>query len=156
MPAPRPDNADRQPRAYPQIPENSPGGFDGQLLLFAEDLREEGLAVGTSEILANSVIHREEGQAAEPTTENRAVTWGFEPGSVMKAITISALIDSGTVDVDSQFEVPMSIDVHDATYSDDHLHPTEMLTAEEIIQQKEKEIEDLKREVEKRPEEQKK
>ncbi|TML18337.1 MAG: penicillin-binding protein 2, partial [Actinobacteria bacterium] len=63
--------------------------------------------VGTSEILANSVIHREEGQAAEPTTENRAVTWGFEPGSVMKAITISALIDSGTVDVDSQFEVPI-------------------------------------------------
>ena len=42
---------DREPRAYPQIPEQGPGGFDGQLLMFAEDLREEGLAVGTSEIL---------------------------------------------------------------------------------------------------------
>ena len=51
MPAPPPDNADRQPRAYPQIPQQGPGGFDGQLLVFAEDLREEGLAVGTSEIL---------------------------------------------------------------------------------------------------------
>src|SRR5690348_7451995 len=51
MPAPRPDNTGRQPRAYPQIPETGPGGFDGQLLLFAEDLREEGVAVGTSEIL---------------------------------------------------------------------------------------------------------
>src|SRR5262249_30587228 len=36
---------------YPQIPANGPRGFDGQLLLLAEDLREEGVAVGTSEIL---------------------------------------------------------------------------------------------------------
>ncbi|MGZ4250808.1 MAG: CoxE, partial [Solirubrobacteraceae bacterium] len=50
MPAPPPDK-DRQPRVYPQIPSNGPGGFDGQLLLLAEDLREEGVAVGTSEIL---------------------------------------------------------------------------------------------------------
>jgi uncharacterized protein with von Willebrand factor type A (vWA) domain len=51
MPAPRPNPRDREPRVYPQIPANGPGGFDGQLLLFAEDLREEGLAIGTSEIL---------------------------------------------------------------------------------------------------------
>jgi uncharacterized protein len=52
MPAPRrnSDN-DRQPRVYPQIPATGPKGFDGQLLLLAEDLREEGVAVGTSEIL---------------------------------------------------------------------------------------------------------
>ena len=52
MPAPPPRHSrDREPRVYPQIPESSAGGFDGQLLLFAEDLREENLAVGTSEIL---------------------------------------------------------------------------------------------------------
>ena len=90
--------------------------------------------IGTSEILANSVVHRVDGKPAEPTTENRAVTWGWEPGSIMKAITISALIDSGTVDIDSEFLVPASIDVHDVTYTDDHLHPTEMMTAEKIIQ----------------------
>src|SRR5205807_5746890 len=33
------------------LPERGPGGFAGSLLAFAEDLREEGLAVGTSEIL---------------------------------------------------------------------------------------------------------
>ena len=91
--------------------------------------------VGTSEILATSVVHRVEGKPTEPTTENRAVTWGWEPGSIMKAITISALIDSGTVDVDSEFLVPPSLDVYDATYTDDHLHPTENMTAEQIIQQ---------------------
>jgi hypothetical protein len=51
MPAPPRNPRDREPRVYPQIPESSAGGFDGQLLVFAEDLREEGLAVGTSEIL---------------------------------------------------------------------------------------------------------
>jgi uncharacterized protein with von Willebrand factor type A (vWA) domain len=36
---------------YGGIPEQGPGGFDGQLLAFAEDLREEGMALGTSELL---------------------------------------------------------------------------------------------------------
>ena len=90
--------------------------------------------VGTSEILANSVVHRAGGKPAEPTTENRAVTWGWEPGSIMKAITIGSVIDSGTVDIDSEFLVPARLDVHDVTYTDDHLHPTEMMTAEKIIQ----------------------
>ena len=43
--------SDRTPRAYAGIPEKGPGRFDGQLLAFAEDLREEGVALGTSEIL---------------------------------------------------------------------------------------------------------
>ncbi|HEY6523667.1 MAG TPA: VWA domain-containing protein [Solirubrobacteraceae bacterium] len=48
MPAP-PQNP--QGRVYTKIPERGPGGFDGQLLAFAEELREEGMAVGTSELL---------------------------------------------------------------------------------------------------------
>src|SRR5207248_10504310 len=36
---------------YGGIPEHPPGALDGQLLAFAEDLRSEGLAIGTSEIL---------------------------------------------------------------------------------------------------------
>jgi uncharacterized protein len=43
MPAPR--------AIYGGIPDKEPGAFDGQLLAFAEDLREEGVAVGTSEML---------------------------------------------------------------------------------------------------------
>jgi uncharacterized protein len=48
VPAPPPEGT---PRGYGVIPQQGPGGFDGQVLLFAEDLREEGVAVGTSEIL---------------------------------------------------------------------------------------------------------
>jgi uncharacterized protein len=36
---------------YGGIPDQGSGSFDGQLLAFAEDLRQEGVAVGTSEIL---------------------------------------------------------------------------------------------------------
>jgi uncharacterized protein with von Willebrand factor type A (vWA) domain len=43
---------DPRPRAiHGDIPDRAPGGFDGQLLTFAEDLREEGVAIGTSELL---------------------------------------------------------------------------------------------------------
>jgi uncharacterized protein len=36
---------------YGSIPDHPPGALDGQLLSFAEDLRTEGVAIGTSEIL---------------------------------------------------------------------------------------------------------
>jgi uncharacterized protein with von Willebrand factor type A (vWA) domain len=36
---------------YGALPEKTPGAFDGELLAFTEDLRAEGVAVGTSEIL---------------------------------------------------------------------------------------------------------
>src|ERR1700684_3455929 len=57
MPAPRPTDpatagsAPGQGKLYARIPERAPGGFDGQLLSFAEELREEGMALGTSELL---------------------------------------------------------------------------------------------------------
>jgi len=38
-------------KLYAKIPDHGPGGFDGQLLAFAEELRDEGMAVGTSELL---------------------------------------------------------------------------------------------------------
>jgi uncharacterized protein with von Willebrand factor type A (vWA) domain len=38
-------------KLYARIPERGPGGFSGQLLAFAEELREEGMALGTSELL---------------------------------------------------------------------------------------------------------
>jgi uncharacterized protein len=46
MPAPP-----RKNTIYGGIPERGPGSFEGQLLAFADELRLEGLAVGTSELL---------------------------------------------------------------------------------------------------------
>jgi uncharacterized protein with von Willebrand factor type A (vWA) domain len=41
---------------YGGIPEQGPGAFDGQLLAFAEDLRSEGVAIGTSELLDSFAV----------------------------------------------------------------------------------------------------
>jgi uncharacterized protein with von Willebrand factor type A (vWA) domain len=49
MPAPPPSRGSDPPASRAETP--AAEGFDGQLLAFAEDLRGEGLAVGTSEIL---------------------------------------------------------------------------------------------------------
>jgi uncharacterized protein with von Willebrand factor type A (vWA) domain len=49
MPAPPPRSP--QDKLYARIPDRGPGGFDGRLLGFAEELRDEGMAVGTSELL---------------------------------------------------------------------------------------------------------
>jgi uncharacterized protein with von Willebrand factor type A (vWA) domain len=46
-----PQPPQNKPRIYGGIPDRTPGGFDGRLLSFAEDLRSEGMALGTSELL---------------------------------------------------------------------------------------------------------
>ena len=50
MPPP-PKRSAKHAAIYGGIPERPPGNLDGQLLSFAEDLRAEGVAIGTSEIL---------------------------------------------------------------------------------------------------------
>ncbi len=52
MPAPRPEpRLPGQAPGYDPVGQHGPAGFGGQLLAFAEDLRGEGVAIGTSEIL---------------------------------------------------------------------------------------------------------
>src|SRR3984957_15386982 len=46
-----PDPLPNRRTIYGGIPDQGPGAFDGQLLAFAEDLRSEGLAIGTSGLL---------------------------------------------------------------------------------------------------------
>jgi uncharacterized protein with von Willebrand factor type A (vWA) domain len=49
MPPPRSPSGGKS--IYGGIPDDPPGALDGQILSFAEDLRNEGVAIGTSEIL---------------------------------------------------------------------------------------------------------
>ncbi len=38
-------------KLYARIPDRGPGGFEGQVLAFGEELRDEGMALGTAELL---------------------------------------------------------------------------------------------------------
>ncbi|MGI8414091.1 MAG: hypothetical protein ACR2LV_10345 [Solirubrobacteraceae bacterium] len=55
MPSPPPERPSTQraspARLYQGVPESGPAGFAGQLVAFAQELREERVAVGTSEML---------------------------------------------------------------------------------------------------------
>ncbi len=46
-----PSNGAPPEKVYAQLPDRIPGGLKAQLLAFAEELRDEGIAVGTSEML---------------------------------------------------------------------------------------------------------
>ena len=59
-----------------------------------------------------------------PSSENRAVTWAYEPGSVMKAMTFSAVLDQGVGSPDSYRDVPHWFNLYDATFTDSHEHAT--------------------------------
>src|SRR3984885_3921627 len=73
MPPPRSPNPGKA--IYGGIPEHPPGNLDGQLLSFAEDLRGEGVAIGTSEILDafEAITHVNWGEQ-QSLKEGRAAT----------------------------------------------------------------------------------
>src|SRR5437660_8658623 len=74
MPSPPPKAPERG------IPERHEGGFAGSLLAFAEELREEGVAVGTSEILDTfSVLEHVPWQEQEDFKQAIAATLAKSP-----------------------------------------------------------------------------
>jgi cell division protein FtsI (penicillin-binding protein 3) len=74
-------------------------------------------------------------QAAPATESNHPVADVYEPGSTNKVITMAGAIQEGLISPDSSFTVPDSITVGDAVYQDDEDHPTEQLTASDILAQ---------------------
>ncbi|MGH9119025.1 MAG: peptidoglycan D,D-transpeptidase FtsI family protein, partial [Acidimicrobiales bacterium] len=52
------------------------------------------------------------------TTENRALTSVFEPGSVNKVVTMAAAVEEGVVSPESMVTVPVSLQVYDKEFVD--------------------------------------
>jgi cell division protein FtsI (penicillin-binding protein 3) len=88
----------------------------------------------TGEILAIVNVERD-AETGEPvvSNENRAITWAYEPGSVMKALTFAGVLDSGIANPDSVKDVPDSIVLYDDTFSDHSGHPIEEWTVSDIV-----------------------
>ncbi len=67
----------------------------------------------TGEILAMaSMVMTEDGEIVT-TSDNRAVTWVYEPGSVMKAITFAAVINEGLAHSNTVREIDDAIELYD-------------------------------------------
>ena len=69
----------------------------------------------------------------EPAATNLAATAVYQPGSVMKLVTVMAALQAGLITPSTVFTVPDSIDVGGYRFADAEVHPTEQLTVAQIL-----------------------
>jgi cell division protein FtsI (penicillin-binding protein 3) len=67
--------------------------------------------------------------------QNLALTQVYEPGSVFKVVTFSAALQDGIISPDEVFTVPNTLTIDGWVFHDAENHPTERLTATQILAQ---------------------
>ena len=70
-----------------------------------------------------------------PAEQNLAATNVYQPGSVMKLVTISGALQDRLITPSSVFTVPYQISLGGWPFNDADYHPTERLTATQILAQ---------------------
>ncbi len=73
--------------------------------------------------------------AVEEAPNNLAVTQLYEPGSVFKLVTFSAALQNNLINPNTVFTVPDQIMLDGSSFHDAEPHPTEQLTATQILAQ---------------------
>lgn len=111
-----------------------------QLLVEAAEASQAGQATvivgvpSTGEIISMaSVTAEDETGEIACTTTNHAATWSFEPGSIIKPLTVSGVIAAGVHDPNMGIEVPGWIERGDHTYKDHWPHDTEIMSLRSIL-----------------------
>jgi cell division protein FtsI (penicillin-binding protein 3) len=89
-------------------------------------------AVKTS---AGGVVAIGPSDPVDEAPSNFAVTKLYEPGSVFKLVTFSAALQYGLINPNTVFTVPDQIQLDGSTFHDAEVHPTESLTATQILAQ---------------------
>ena len=96
--------------------------------------------VGTGEVLAMANVdapQTDDGSRgpAVPSSNNRAVTAMFEPGSVHKVVTMAAALEEGVVEPATRFMVPDGLQVADHRFTDHEPHPLGNWSVNDILTQ---------------------
>ncbi len=111
----------------------------GQILSMANLAATHPAALGAAPASApsdpNGVVPIGPHDAVDEAQSNLAVTQLYEPGSVFKLVTFSAALQDGLINPNSQFTVPDHISLDGSTFHDAEPHPTEQLTATQILAQ---------------------
>lgn len=87
----------------------------------------------TGEILASVAVERNPDGVTQQVSEHRSATWTFEPGSIIKPLTFSAVMDAGAASIDSVRKVEDEIHVHDSDFSDWFDHEEAEWSVSEIL-----------------------
>ncbi|MGH9093062.1 MAG: peptidoglycan D,D-transpeptidase FtsI family protein, partial [Acidimicrobiales bacterium] len=91
-------------------------------------------AGGTAQAAGGTVAIGTGGPVSE-APGNLAVSQIYEPGSVFKLVTFSAALQDGLISPTTAFTVPDQIQYDGSTFHDAETHPTEQLTATQILAQ---------------------
>src|ERR1035437_4268195 len=94
-----------------------------------------GTPVAGAQTPATSPIRIGPGEGVNQAPSNLALTQLYEPGSVFKLVTFSGALQSGTINPNTTFTVPDQISFDGSIFHDAETHPTEQLTATQIIAQ---------------------
>jgi cell division protein FtsI (penicillin-binding protein 3) len=84
--------------------------------------------------MANLVDDQAKNQIEE-SPQNLALTQVYEPGSVFKLVSFSAALGQGLISPGQVFTVPNNLVIDGWTFHDAESHPTEQLTATQILAQ---------------------
>jgi cell division protein FtsI (penicillin-binding protein 3) len=110
----------------------------GQILSMANLDATHPAALGAPTTTANppgGVVPIGPNDAVNEAPSNLAVTQLYEPGSVFKLVTFSAALQEGLINPNSVFTVPDQLNLDGSTFHDAEPHPTESLTATQILAQ---------------------
>jgi len=111
----------------------------GQILSMANLIATHPTALGAKPAATptdpGGVVPIGPGNAINEAPSNLAVTHLFEPGSVFKLVTFSAALQYGLINPNSVFTVPDQITLDGSPFHDAEPHPTEQLSATQILAQ---------------------
>src|ERR1700728_3575992 len=111
----------------------------GQILSMAYEtanpLRAIGVTPPATATPSAGVVSIGPNDAVNEASSNLAVTQLYEPGSVFKLVTFSAALQDGLINPNSVFTVPDQISLDGSTFHDAEPHPTEQLSATQILAQ---------------------
>jgi cell division protein FtsI (penicillin-binding protein 3) len=110
----------------------------GQILSMANLVATHPAPLGTPTKVVNApggVASIGPNDAVNEAPNNLAVTQLYEPGSVFKLVTFSAALQNGLINPNTVFTVPDQIHLDGSTFHDAEPHPTEQLTATQILAQ---------------------
>jgi len=108
----------------------------GQILSMADLVASHPGAVGSATTASADpagVVPIGPNDAVNEAPSNLAVTQLYEPGSVFKLVTFSAALQDAVINPNSVFTVPDQIHLDGSTFHDAEPHPTETLTATQIL-----------------------
>ncbi len=133
---------DAVPGADVQISLDRTLQFETERLLQQQvvDTRADGGVViimepSSGEILSMASASRTDDGDVVITGENRALSWIYEPGSVLKPVTFAGVFEAGLGSLDTAMDVAYEKVIYDKAFTDDHYHDTQWWTPVDIMRE---------------------